>query len=120
MKALELGFFAIPTTDLEKAKVFYQAVMGWKFKDRDLNFSYIFANDAMIGSLERATKTFMPSKNGPLLFFRAEFMQNTLDKVGNAGGAVIEKIAIENGARGYTAKVLDPFENAIAFWAPEE
>jgi predicted enzyme related to lactoylglutathione lyase len=120
MKALEPGFFAIPTTDLAKAKVFYQVVMGWQFKDRDSNFSYIFANAGMIGSLELANKTFMPSKNGPLLFFRAEFMEKTLDKVAIGGGIVVEKVAIENGARGYTAKVLDPFDNAIAFWAPEE
>ena len=120
MKALELGFFAIPTPDLVTAKTFYQAVMGWEFKDRDSNFSYIFANGNMIGSLERATKTFMPSKNGPLLFFRAEFMQKTLDRVTTAGGVLIEKVAIENGARGYTAKAQDPSENAIAFWAPED
>ena len=120
MKALELGFFSIPVLDLKIAQSFYTEVMGWDFKDRDSDFAYIFANGGMIGSLELATETSIPSGRGPLLFFRAELLNKTLSYVTANGGRVIETQAMEEGARGYTAKVQDPSKNTIAFWAPEQ
>jgi predicted enzyme related to lactoylglutathione lyase len=119
MNAFELGFFSIPVLDIQKGKSFYSNVMGWEFKDRDPQFTYIFANEKMIGSLELSTGHISSSENGPLMFFRADFMEKTLARVTDKGGTVREKIAIENGARGYTAKIVDPFKNTIAFWAPE-
>lgn len=119
MKAFELGFFSIPVVDINIAKDFYGKVMGWEFQDRDPKFSYIFANENMVGSLELANDKFFPSESGPLLFFRADFMERTLNRVKESGGTLIEKLAMEAGARGYTSKVLDPFKSTIAFWAPE-
>jgi predicted enzyme related to lactoylglutathione lyase len=119
MKAFELGFFSIPVTEIQAAKNFYGKIMGWEFQDRDPNFTYISANENMAGSFEIASKDFSPSENGPLLFFRADFMEKTLARVTEGGGIVKEKEAMEGGARGYTAKILDPFKNTIGFWAPE-
>ena len=120
MTAFEMGFFAIPVADISAAKKFYGPVMGWDFNDRDPKFSYILANGNMIGALETATDSFKPSSNGPLLYFRADFMTNTLDRVKANGGKVKEKVTMEDGARGYTAKVSDPAGNTIGFWAPED
>ena len=120
MDAFELGFFAIPVLDLEEAKAFYGEVMGWTFNDRDSNFSYILANEKMIGAFEIATKTLKPSQFGLLLYFRADFMGKTLERVAKFGGAVVERQALEGGARGYTARVEDPSMNVIGFWAAED
>lgn len=120
MEAFELGFFSIPVLDMDKAKSFYGPVMGWDFNDRDPNFSYIFANGNMIGSLEISTNTFKPSDSGPLLFFRADLMSKALERVTDNGGIVIEKLAMNGGENGYTARVSDPFKNTIGFWAPED
>ena len=117
MAAFELGFFAIPVTQIESAKLFYGQVMGWSFNDRDPNFSYIMANGNMIGALETASPTFKSSESGPLLFFRADAMGKTLARVVQLGGVVLEKVAMEGGKRGYTAKFLDPSKNAIGLWA---
>jgi predicted enzyme related to lactoylglutathione lyase len=120
LKAFELGFFAIPVSNMETAKSFYKNVMGWDFKDRDPQFSYVFANDNMIGAIELARDNFKPSVDGPLLYFRADLMTKTLGKVTSSGGKVQEKIAIENGDRGYTARIQDPFKNTIGFWAEKD
>ena len=93
--------------------------MGWTFKARDSQFSYIFAHENMIGAIELSTNTFKPSENGPLMYFRADFMEATLNRVSAAGGKITEKTAIEGGARGYTARIRDPFNNTLGFWAPE-
>jgi predicted enzyme related to lactoylglutathione lyase len=120
MTAFELGFFSLPVTDLKKARDFYGAVMGWDFKDRDPAFSYIFANGKMAGSLELASGVFSPSEKGPLLFFRADSLDKTLARVTANGGTVKETQAMEGGARGYTARISDPFGNTVAFWAAEK
>ncbi len=120
MTALEMGFFAIPVLDIQTAKKFYAPVMGWDFNDRDPKFSYIFANGNMIGALETTSDSFKPSANGALLYFRADLMSKTLDRVKANGGTVREKLEMEGGARGFTAKVSDPSTNTIGFWAPED
>lgn len=120
MSALEMGFFALPVSDMAVAKKFYGSVMGWDFNDRDPKFSYIMAGGKMIGALEAASDSFKPSSSGPLLYFRANSMSKVLDRVKAGGGAVIEKLAMAGGARGYTTKVSDPSGNTIGFWAPED
>ena len=119
MSAMELGFFAIPVSNMGTAKTFYGPLMGWEFRDRDPKFAYIFANEKMVGSLELENDNFRSSEHGPLLFFRAETMDKTLARVSANGGRIKERLAIEEGARGYTAKVTDPSGNTIGFWAPE-
>jgi predicted enzyme related to lactoylglutathione lyase len=119
MQPLELGFFSLPALNIGTAKTFYQSVMGWKFNDRDPKFSYIFADEKMIGALEVASERFKPSAHGPLLYFRALSMERTLASVVASGGTVSEKLSIEDGTRGFTAKIQDPSGNTIGFWAPE-
>ncbi len=118
--ALEMGFFAIPVTNIETAKKFYGPVMGWDFGDRDDKFAYILSAGNMLGALEAARESFRPSANGPLLYFRAETMNPILERVAANGGTVLEKLAMDGGAKGYTARVSDPFQNTIGFWAPQE
>lgn len=120
MNAFELGFFAIPVLEMNRAKAFYGPVMGWEFNDRDPAFSYIAANGNMLGALELASDKLKPSAFGPLIYFRADLMDKTLSRVSSNGGTIVEKLAMEDGARGYTAKVRDPFGNVIGFWASEE
>ncbi|MEK7689624.1 MAG: VOC family protein [Bdellovibrionota bacterium] len=119
MQAFELGFFSIPVTNMDVANAFYGNVMGWEFKERDPRFSYIFANGNVAGAIELADDQFEPSDNGPLMYFRADFMAKTLSRVNASGGTVISQVAVESGNRGYTARIQDPFKNSIGFWAPE-
>ena len=117
MNAFELGFFSIPVDSLENSKKFYGAVMNWTFNDRDSKFCYIFANGNMIGSLEEAKACQVADSRGPLLFFRADHMEATLMRVVENSGIVLEQMAMDIGARGFTAKIKDPFNNTIAFWS---
>ena len=119
MTALEVGFFSIPVSDLASAKNFYQKVKGLNFKDRDAAFADAFAGKSMIGSLELASRDAQPSINGPLIYFRASFMKETLASVTANGGTVLSHLAMNGGENGYTAKIPDPFGNGIGFWAPE-
>lgn len=118
--ALELGFFAIPVTNMDAARAFYHQVMGWSFEERDPSFTYINGDEGMIGALETATETFSPSHQGPKLYFRAQAMGAVMELVEAAGGSVaVPSTPIAGGERGYTAEVLDPSGNRIAFWAPD-
>lgn len=121
MDAFEIGFFAIPVENMELAKKFYGAVMGWEFAPgRDETFCYALANGNMIGSIELASEKLVPAAVGPLMYFRADVMSKVLARVEDNLGRVVYAEAVNGGERGYVAKVLDPSFNAIGFWAPEE
>lgn len=118
---LEVGFFSLPVNDFAQALRFYQSVMGWEFEKRDDRFYYVNANDHMIGALELATDSFKASNQGPKMYFQASMLSSTLSKVEPSGGKIsIDSTPINGGERGYTAEVLDPFGNRIAFWSPEQ
>jgi predicted enzyme related to lactoylglutathione lyase len=116
--AMHMGFFSIPTRDMNSAKNFYQNIMGWEFQERDEDFTYIYADNEMIGSLEKSDDSFSPSAFGPKMYFRANSISEVMTKVkANKGLVLKDETAIEDGARGYTSEILDTSGNRIAFWA---
>ncbi len=120
MTPKELGFFSLPANDLNEAKDFFMAVMGWNFQDRDSTFSYIFAGEEMIGSLEKSDAHHRPSMNGPLLYFRADKIESALELVRSEKGEVLFQEAINEGENGFRAFFTDPSGNRLAFWAQDK
>ncbi|MBT3979918.1 MAG: VOC family protein [Bacteriovoracaceae bacterium] len=121
MDSSELGFFSIPVNDMRVSKKFYLQVMGWNFETRDLEFSYIFGNGKMLGALEKSNDLFAPAASGPLMYFQSASIGTTLEAVVSGGGKVFAALTpIEDGERGFSAKVLDPSGNKIAFWSMEK
>ncbi|WP_242203687.1 VOC family protein [Aestuariivivens insulae] len=114
-----VGWFEIPVHDMDRAKQFYESVfnveigihdfggllMGW-FPDRGE------AHGAQ-GTLIKQD-SYIPSKEGVLIYFMSEDVQDELDKVVAAGGEIYQPKTQISPEHGYMAVFIDSEGNRIA------
>ena len=119
MKHNMVGWFEIPVNDMERAKKFYETVfnvvisvhdfggllMGW-FPDRG---DVIGAQGTLIKQ-----DSYIPSKEGTLVYFISEDVQNELDRVESAGGSIYQPKTQISPEHGYMAAFIDSEGNRIA------
>lgn len=114
-----IGWFEIPVHDMARAKQFYETVfgidinvldfggllMGW-FPDRGE------AHGAQ-GTLIKQ-ESYIPSKEGVLIYFISDDVQNELDKVVEAGGKIYQSKTQISPEHGFMAAFIDSEGNRIA------
>lgn len=114
-----VGWFEIPVSDMGRAKQFYENVfnieisvhdfggllMGW-FPDRGE------AHGAQ-GTLMKQD-SYIPSKEGVLIYFLSDDVQNELDKVVAAGGEIYQPKTQISPEHGYMGAFIDSEGNRIA------
>ena len=114
-----VGWFEIPVADMDRAKAFYESVfkieisihnfggllMGW-FPDR--------------GEVPGATGTliqqesYIPSKEGTLIYFISDDVDNELSRIVEAGGSIYLKKTQISPEHGYMGVFIDTEGNRIA------
>lgn len=88
-------WFEIPVSDIVRATGFYEKAMGFSFKTEELGATkmamFPMQDNApnCSGSLVQQ-KDFLPSSQGPLLYFSVTDIEETLKKVESGGGKRIE------------------------------
>ncbi len=114
-----VGWFEIPVDDMDRAKQFYETVfnveieihnfggvlMGW-FPDRGE------AHGAQ-GTLIKQD-SYIPSKEGVLIYFMSDDVQHELDKVVASGGEIYQPKTQISPEYGYMAAFIDSEGNRIA------
>lgn len=113
-----LNWFEIPVRDLQRAKKFYEAILGIKLQDMEMPGATMsmwpFAPGIVSGSLVK-TKGYVPSKRGTLVYLNGgEDLNGPLKKVKRAGGTVIQK-KTSIGENGFIAYFEDTEGNKVAF-----
>jgi uncharacterized protein len=117
--------FEIPASDVEKLKVFYEQVFGWRIIQADSPIEYWVIQTVPTdenGMLQR------PGVNGgmykrltpetkPLNYFAVENIREYLEKIKKLGGKVTQDIQ-EVPEVGWIAAVEDPQGNAFALLQP--
>jgi len=117
-----IGWFEIPTTDLERARKFYETIMGITMIPLDLDNirMRMFPVDdpaAVGGALCHSEGFYHPSlTDGPLLYLNGNpDIQPILDRVEGAGGKVLVPKTQISPEYGYMAVIQDSEGNRIAF-----
>lgn len=119
MKYNMVGWFEIPVNDMERAKAFYETVfqveikvvdfggllMGW-FPDRG-------EVQGAQGTLIRQ-ESYIPSKEGTLVYFISEDVQNELDRIEGAGGKIYQPKTQISPEHGYMGVFIDSEGNRVA------
>lgn len=111
-------YFEIPVNDMKKAIQFYNLVFGFEFErntidGNEMAFFPLSENGKGISGALAKGKTYKPSKNGTLIYFDSEDIDQTLIKVKKVGGKILyPKTAI--GALGFVAEFEDSEGNRIA------
>ncbi len=111
---MEIGYFEIPVTNMERAMAFYQNVFDAAFTLLDLGQTQM----ALLGdkgALVKHPSAYIPSNTeGPLLYFKTNTMDEQLTRVIVAGGKVLREKTKINDAFGCMALFEDSEGNRIA------
>jgi uncharacterized protein len=117
-----ISWFEIPTTDLERAQKFYEAVFQMNMAALDLDnikmrmFPINNPMEGVGGALVKTDKFHVPSAtDGPLIYLNANpDVQAFLDRIEQAGGKVIVPKTQISEEYGYMAVFVDTEGNRIA------
>ena len=121
-----INWFEIPVNDFDRAKTFYEAIFGYKMKERTVNtakmafFEYSVDEDGRGCAIVYDPEFYTPSNNGTLIYLNCEpELDKVLDKVVPAGGRVLQgntSVAATQDM-GFWALILDTEGNRIALHA---
>jgi predicted enzyme related to lactoylglutathione lyase len=108
-----INYIELPATDLEVTKKFYSTVFGWQFTD--WGPTYIsFAGAGIDGGFDSTGET-KPTSDGVLVILYSNNLEQTLQQVKDAGGAITKEIFEFPGGRRF--HFMDPNGNELAVWS---
>jgi len=112
-------YFEIPVHDLARAEKFYSAVFNFSFEKEIIDryemalFPFEEKNSGITGALAKGD-VYKPSKNGVIIYFKAENIDQTLEKVLRHGGSVLYPKRIDEKYGFAVAEFEDSEGNRIA------
>lgn len=118
-----VNWFEIPTTDITRAKSFYETVLGVDLALNEMGpmkMAWFPMNPESFGSTGTLVQAegYTPSHDGSLVYFRVDDIEGTLEKVANNGGKVLRpKMSI--GEYGFVGHFQDSEGNRVALHADQ-
>lgn len=117
-----VGWFEIPTLDLDRAQKFYEEVLGLKLERHTMGplemawFPWIEDAVGSPGSLVQMEEIFKPSPDGVQIYFTSPSgdVANELARVEAAGGKLLMGKTLISEEIGYDGLFLDTEGNRIA------
>ncbi|WP_316839217.1 VOC family protein [Pedobacter gandavensis] len=111
-------YFEIPVTDVDRAIKFYNSVFGFEFEndvvhDNEMAFFPLQDNDSGISGALAKGEIYQPTKDGVLLYFGTENIQQTIALAVQNGANILFPIT-SNGEWGFVAEFEDSEGNRIA------
>lgn len=108
----------IPTTDPEKSRQFYEQVFDWDIEELpEMNYLMFKAPEGPGGGLVKMDS--IPEETGMMNFICVEDIEETLDKIAQHGGEILEE-KTEFGSFGWDAKFADPCGVILGIWQSAE
>jgi len=102
----QLGYLQIPARDIAQSAAFYEQVFGWQ-----VELSYgSFEAPGLIG--QWSTDLTPGGHSGPVLWFCADQLLPTLDRVERSGGTVTSQPQLDQGER-WLVEITDPAGNRL-------
>ncbi|MAO09303.1 MAG: glyoxalase [Alteromonas sp.] len=120
MKHNTFAWIEIPVTNMERAVGFYEAVFQKKLKQVDFGGLLMAWFPDAGRDVPGATGTliqqesYIPSKEGPLVYFYSENIQEELDRVEAAGGKIYQPKTQISEEHGYMGVFIDSEGNRVA------
>ena len=119
MKHNIFAWVEIPVNNMERAITFYEKVLNVTIKPVDfggLKMGWFpFAEDApgAAGTLIEQ-ESYIPSQEGPLVYFYSEDVKVELDRVEEAGGKIYQEKTEISPEHGFMAAFIDSEGNRVA------
>ena len=114
-----VGWFEIPVSNMERAKTFYESVFNLKIQVVDfggLIMGWFPDRGEVVGAQGTLIKqdTYIPSKEGTLVYFISDDVQIELDRIIAAGGEIYQPKTQISPEHGYMGAFIDTEGNRVA------
>lgn len=112
-------WFEIPTTDINRAKLFYEEVLQIAISLHDINglkmawFPESSEKGVASGTLIQQ-ESYIPSKEGVLVYFTCNDIDAVLNRVEKAGGSIYQPKTMISEEHGFMGVFIDSEGNRIA------
>lgn len=110
----KLNYVELPSRDLERTKKFFTAALGWSFTDYGPDYT-AFADEGLDGGFFRADQASTTQNGAALLVFYSEKLEQTQQKIVQAGGTIVKPIFSFPGGRRF--HFTEPCGNEFAVWS---
>lgn len=110
----KINYVEFPAKNIEASKKFFSKVFGWEFTDYGPEYS-AFSNQGLDGGFYRAELTASSETGGALIVFYSKKLEQTEQKILDAGGSIIKPIFNFPGGRRF--HFTDPNGNEFAVWS---
>jgi uncharacterized protein len=116
-------YFEIPVTDMDRAIRFYEALLGVKLTRQTVDgydmalFPFKEGSPGATGALAKGD-VYVPSKNGPILYFHVDDIKVTMDRALTLGSKPLYPIK-DIGDAGQVAEIEDSEGNRLALNQPK-
>jgi len=108
----------IPSPDLERAKLFYEQIFGWRTQAYVPGEKYWFFQSGNVGGAFDGHRR--PAAKSVVLVIRVHDLQRTLETIAKHGGKVIQGPGrIGEASPGHDAYFLDPNGNEMGLYSAE-
>ena len=114
-----ISWFEIPVSDMDRAKIFYETVFDIKINVQDFGgvimgwFPFSESKPGAPGSLIKQ-ESYVPSREGSLVYFSSENVANELSRIEKAGGSVVQDKTEISPEHGFMGVFIDTEGNRVA------
>lgn len=119
-----INWFEIPVTDFERAKKFYETVLGISLHEMTMNNIQMgfFPFEEGAGNVSGAIckgEGYVPTDHGTIIYLNADRkLDDFLTRVESAGGKITVPKTLVTDDIGHIAMMIDSEGNSIGFHAP--
>jgi len=110
----KINYVEFPSKDLQATKAFFASVFGWSFVDYGAEYT-AFSNEGIDGGFYQSNLTATTADGGALVVFYSKDLENTQQKIEDAGGSIIKPVFPFPGGRRF--HFTDPNGNEYAAWS---
>jgi len=114
----KINYIELPSQDLAATKLFFSKVFGWKFVDYGPEYVAFSKNDTGLDGGFFLSEQCSSTENGAaLVVFYSNSLEQTQEKIKQAGGTLIKAIFAFPGGRRF--HFGDPSGNEFAVWSDQ-
>jgi hypothetical protein len=105
----------IPVRNMSRAKKFYAAVFGWRFKQFAPSYVMFSPGGGIGGALTKVDE--VKADGGAVIYLKVEDMKASLKLAKSSGGKVELGRQEIGGENGFIAKIRDSEGNLVGLWS---
>lgn len=109
----KINYVEFPSRDIAATKSFFTKAFNWSFVDYGPDYT-AFSNEGLDGGFFKSDLSASTESGSALIVFYSNNLEQTLEKIRDAGGSIIKPIFSFPGGRRF--HFSDPGDNEFAVW----